>query len=128
MFLYAGSPSETDQGLFSLAETSTTTSLADPLTPPSKTTEALKAELRSVSKELALMKKGWQEEKRQLLGDKAILQDATHRLNAQVREAEERAADRERAGDKASEVGALCLSYEEWSLVCFRNWKKRVGS
>ncbi|KAI0057426.1 hypothetical protein BV25DRAFT_1892643 [Artomyces pyxidatus] len=58
--------------------------LSEPPTPPSKTSEALKAELQSVNQQLTLMKKQWQEEKRQLLGDKAVLQDAANRLNLQV--------------------------------------------
>ncbi|KAI0318748.1 hypothetical protein OF83DRAFT_909610 [Amylostereum chailletii] len=75
---------------------------SEPPTPPTRTSEALKSELRSVNKELTLMKKQWQEEKRQLLGDKATLQDAANRLNMQMREVQQRAADKERVGDKAS--------------------------
>ncbi|KZV68006.1 hypothetical protein PENSPDRAFT_583044 [Peniophora sp. CONT] len=67
---------------------------------PSKSSETLKAELRNVNKELTLMKKQWLEEKRQLLGDKAVLQDAASKLDSQVREAERRVGDMERAGDR----------------------------
>jgi len=33
------------------------------------------------------MKKTWEEEKRGLLGERAVLQDATKRLNSQIRDA-----------------------------------------
>jgi hypothetical protein len=64
-------------------------------TPPSKSPESLKAELRGVNKELTLMKRQWQEEKRRLLGDKAVLQDTANKLNAQMRDAERRAKEKE---------------------------------
>ncbi|EPQ56284.1 hypothetical protein GLOTRDRAFT_115600 [Gloeophyllum trabeum ATCC 11539] len=59
----------------------------DPPTPPTKTSDALRANLRAVNQELESMKKQWAEEKRQLLGEKAVLQDAANRLNLQVAEA-----------------------------------------
>ncbi|KZT21623.1 hypothetical protein NEOLEDRAFT_744493 [Neolentinus lepideus HHB14362 ss-1] len=59
----------------------------DPPTPPTKTSEALRVSLRAVNEELETMKKQWYEEKKHLLGEKAILQDAAHRLNLQVAEA-----------------------------------------
>ena len=37
------------------------------------------------------MKKEWEEERRQLVGEKAVLQDAAKRLNVQVRIAKEEA-------------------------------------
>lgn len=37
------------------------------------------------------MKEHWEREKRQLLGEKAILQDTAHRLNLQVRSAQDEA-------------------------------------
>jgi hypothetical protein len=37
------------------------------------------------------MKQKWEEEKRLLVGEKAVLQDAAHRLNAQVLGAKEEA-------------------------------------
>ncbi|KAL0576236.1 hypothetical protein V5O48_005746 [Marasmius crinis-equi] len=62
---------------------------SEPPTPPTKTSEALKANLRSVNDQLAEMKKYWDEERRQLQGEKNVLQDATNRLNKQVRETRE---------------------------------------
>jgi hypothetical protein len=61
----------------------------EPPTPPTKTTEALRANLQSVNSHLAAMQKEWKEEKRRLLGEKAALEDAANRLNAQVRDAKE---------------------------------------
>ena len=79
----------------------------DPPTPPTKTSEGLRANLRAVNAELASMKQAWEEEKRRLLGEQAALQDAASRLNAQVRTAKseiqklaetERAREKEKAG------------------------------
>ena len=67
----------------------------------SKTSETLRAELQTVNQRLKTMKRQWEDEKRQLLGDKAALQDATHRLNLQVQDAKDRIAAKERAGEKA---------------------------
>jgi len=64
---------------------------------PGKSPEELKAELRNVNKELTVMRKQWQEEKRRLLGDKAALQDAASRLNTEMREAQRQAGNKERA-------------------------------
>ncbi|KAI0045417.1 hypothetical protein FA95DRAFT_1495451 [Auriscalpium vulgare] len=72
----------------------------EPPTPPAKSAESLRTEVQAVNKQLSVMKKQWQDERRQLLGDKAALQDATNRLNAQVRDAEQRAAETERASQK----------------------------
>ncbi len=47
------------------------------------------------------MKKQWQEERRQLLGDNAVLEDAANRLNLQVQGAKERAEQKERRNEKA---------------------------
>ena len=69
---------------------------------PSKSHDTLKSELRAVNRELNMMKKQWLEEKRQLVGDKAVLQDAASKLNSQIREAERRADDAERAGERVS--------------------------
>lgn len=67
---------------------------------PVKTSEALKDELRAVNRELASMKKHWQEERRQLLGDNAVLKDAADRLNLQMRDARDRAEHKERTHEK----------------------------
>jgi myosin protein heavy chain len=68
---------------------------------PVKTSEALEDEFRAVNRELASMKKQWQEEMRQLLGDNAVLKDAAERLNLQMRDARERAEHKERTHEKA---------------------------
>ncbi|KAF9269220.1 hypothetical protein L218DRAFT_1072847 [Marasmius fiardii PR-910] len=62
---------------------------SEPPTPPTRTSEALKANLRSVNDQLAQLKKQWDEEKRQLQGEKHVLQDAANRLNVQIQEARE---------------------------------------
>jgi predicted nucleic acid-binding Zn-ribbon protein len=67
---------------------------------PAKTSENLKDELRAVNRELTSMKKQWQGERRQLLGDNAILKDAADRLNHQMQDARER-AEKERTHEKA---------------------------
>ncbi|KAF5351346.1 hypothetical protein D9758_008042 [Tetrapyrgos nigripes] len=59
----------------------------EPPTPPTKTSEALRANLRSVNSHLEEMREEWASEKRELLGEKAVLQDAAKRLNSQIREA-----------------------------------------
>ena len=60
---------------------------SEPLTPPTRTSEKLRADLESVNAQLASMKKQWDEERRKLVGDNAALQDAAKRLNAEVRQA-----------------------------------------
>ena len=50
------------------------------------------------------MRKSWEAEKRQLLGENAVLQDATKRLNQQVRSAEDelrRVTETGKLGDRA---------------------------
>ncbi|KAJ7224111.1 hypothetical protein GGX14DRAFT_548737 [Mycena pura] len=63
---------------------------SEPATPPTRTSEALRADLRSVNSHLAKIKKQWDDEKRKLLGEKAVLQDAANRLNSKVQTAEEK--------------------------------------
>jgi len=47
------------------------------------------------------MKKQWEAEKKQLLGEKAVLQDAAKRLNLQIRSAKEEVkTERARAGSQ----------------------------
>jgi hypothetical protein len=74
----------------------------EPPTPPTKTSEALRANLQSVNSHLAEMQKEWRKEKSQLLGEKAVLEDATNRLNMQVRDAKDevkRIVEAGRAGE-----------------------------
>ncbi|KAI0255954.1 hypothetical protein BJV78DRAFT_1279159 [Lactifluus subvellereus] len=68
---------------------------------PAKTSETLKTELQAVNRELASMKRQWREERRQLLGDNAVLKDAANRLNLQIQDAKERAEQKERRGERA---------------------------
>ena len=76
---------------------------------PAKSSDSLRAELQVVNRELASMKVQWQEERRQLLGDNAVLQDAANRLNLQVQDAKDRAEQKERRGEKArSGVLGVC--------------------
>ncbi|KAE9397790.1 hypothetical protein BT96DRAFT_883573 [Gymnopus androsaceus JB14] len=59
----------------------------EPPTPPTKTSDALRANLRTVNTQLEQTKKQWEDEKRKILGEKAVLQDAANRLNVEVRDA-----------------------------------------
>jgi uncharacterized phage infection (PIP) family protein YhgE len=58
---------------------------AEPPTPPTRTSEALKANLQIVNGHLDELKKQWETEKSRLLGEKAMLQDAANRLNTEVK-------------------------------------------
>lgn len=76
----------------------------EPPTPPTRTSEKLKADLEAVNSQLSSMKKQWEQERRRLVGDNAALQDATTRLNVEVRQAKseiQRYAETERAHEKA---------------------------
>ncbi len=74
---------------------------AEPPTPPTRTSEALRAELQEVNAQLDTMRRSWEDERRQLLGDNAVLQDAATRLNAQVRDVKDELRKAERAGERA---------------------------
>ncbi|KAI0788909.1 hypothetical protein C8Q75DRAFT_879628 [Abortiporus biennis] len=77
---------------------------SNPPTPPTKTSEKLRSDLRAVNDHLASMKQQWETERRKLLGENAVLQDAAQRLNAEVRNAKseiQRYADSERAGERS---------------------------
>lgn len=58
---------------------------AEPPTPPTRTSESLKANLQAVNGHLDELKKQWETEKSRLLGEKAMLQDAANRLNTEVK-------------------------------------------
>ncbi|KAK0466948.1 uncharacterized protein EV420DRAFT_1260439 [Desarmillaria tabescens] len=76
---------------------------SEPPTPPTKTSEALRANLQSLNSQLSSMKKQWEQEREQLQGEKAVLQDVANRLNDQVRQAKEEAtkiSQTEKAGQK----------------------------
>ncbi|KAI0664228.1 hypothetical protein C8Q70DRAFT_225129 [Cubamyces menziesii] len=88
----------------SILEASTMSLPTEPPTPPTRTTEALRSELREVNAQLESMKRAWEDEKRKLLGENAVLQDAATRLNVEVRNAKDeirKFADAERLGEKA---------------------------
>jgi hypothetical protein len=73
----------------------------DPPTPPTKTSEALRADLRSAISQLDHLKEVWRQQKQQLLGQNAALQDAAQKLDAEVRSARDevkRVVERERTG------------------------------
>ena len=61
----------------------------EPPTPPTRTSEALKANLSTVVSQLDTLKQQWTTEKQHLLGEKAVLKDAAKRLNAQIRNAKD---------------------------------------
>ncbi|KAI0352396.1 hypothetical protein OH77DRAFT_1498058 [Trametes cingulata] len=88
----------------SILEASTMSLPTEPPTPPTRTTEALRSELKEVNVQLESMKKAWEEEKKQLLGENAVLQDAATRLDVEVRNAKDeirKYADAERRGERA---------------------------
>lgn len=105
----------------------------EPPTPPTRTSEALRADLQKVNAQLSSMKKAWEEETRRLLGENVVLQDAATRLNAQVRDAQNEArrlAETERAGEKARVgIQGVCtraLYKSRYNLTCLnRNSIKR---
>ncbi|EIN03865.1 hypothetical protein PUNSTDRAFT_77359 [Punctularia strigosozonata HHB-11173 SS5] len=68
-------------------DVSTVTLPSDPATPPTRTSEALRADLRAVNAELSTLKANWESERRHLLGENAVLKDATNKLNSQIRDA-----------------------------------------
>lgn len=65
--------------------------LVNPPTPLIKSSEGLRRELQNVNDQLDTMKQTWQDEKRQLLGEKAVLQDTANRMNIEVRNAKQEA-------------------------------------
>lgn len=95
--------------------------LANPPTPLIKSSEALRVELQSVNAQLDVMRKQWQDEKRQLMGEKAVLQDAANRMNIEVRNAKqevrkaieaERESRRSRAGTQGVEISPVRCMHE----------------
>lgn len=64
---------------------------SNPPIPPTKTSEALRQDLQSVHAQLDAMRKEWQEEKRRLLGEKAVLEDAANRMKIEVHSVKEEA-------------------------------------
>jgi myosin protein heavy chain len=85
---------------------------------PVKTSESLQDELQAVNRELGSMKRKWQEERQQLLGDNAVLKDAANRLDLEVQDVKERAEKKERKHDKARN-GVLGVCFLFLSVGCF---------
>ncbi|KIY44938.1 hypothetical protein FISHEDRAFT_67199 [Fistulina hepatica ATCC 64428] len=56
----------------------------EPPTPPTRTADTLRADVRSLNNNLARMKKQWDEERTKLMGEKAALQDAAKIFNIQA--------------------------------------------
>ncbi|KAG6334363.1 hypothetical protein ID866_4724 [Astraeus odoratus] len=77
---------------------------SNPPTPPTKSSEAFRHDLQSMNAQLDKMKREWQEEKRRLLGEQAILEDAANRMKLEARTAKEetkKAIEAERAHRKS---------------------------
>lgn len=74
---------------------------SNPPTPPTKTSDALRLDLQVVNQQLDAMKLRWDNEKRQLLGEKAVLQDAANRMNMEVRSAKDEAKRATEAGRRS---------------------------
>jgi len=81
------------------------------------------------------MKEQWEREKKRLLGEKAILQDTAHKLNLQVRSAQDeakRSAESGKAAQKARvSVQAVslilvfrCAALSDWRLV----WRQELDT
>ncbi|KIJ55564.1 hypothetical protein M422DRAFT_151101 [Sphaerobolus stellatus SS14] len=65
-------------------EVSTSSLPPNPRTPPSKKVETLSQALQTKTTELDALRSQWDTERRHLLGEKAVLQDATKRLNKEL--------------------------------------------
>ncbi|KXN84255.1 hypothetical protein AN958_12828 [Leucoagaricus sp. SymC.cos] len=65
-----------------------------------RTTDILRQDLQALNEELADLRQKWKEEKKQLVTEKAALQDTANKLNAQVKEEARRLAETERKGEK----------------------------
>jgi hypothetical protein len=75
----------------------------EPPTPPTRTSEALKANLQSVNHHLDELKEQWKKEKQRLLDEKNTLENAANRLNSQVKTSKEEARnaiENNRVGEK----------------------------
>jgi hypothetical protein len=84
-----------------------------------RTAEVLRRDLETVNKELAELKSLWKEEKKNFVSEKAILQNAANRLNAQVKEEARRLAETERKGEKKRltvENVSACATYSRLSF------------
>ena len=84
----------------------------EPPTPPTRTSEALKANLRAVNDHLEELKTQWEEEKTRLLGEKAVLEDAAGRLNFQIKNTK---ADMKRASEGARSLATAKTNVQDVS-------------
>ncbi|KIY70545.1 hypothetical protein CYLTODRAFT_391816 [Cylindrobasidium torrendii FP15055 ss-10] len=58
---------------------------SEPPTPPTRTSDALKSDLRSVNDHLATLKKDWERERQKLINEKGALEDMANKLNDKIR-------------------------------------------
>ncbi|KAF8645080.1 hypothetical protein AX16_008138 [Volvariella volvacea WC 439] len=56
----------------------------EPPTPPTRSSDVLRANVHSLNMQLDTMKAQWEAERRKLIGEKAALQDTAKRLNAEI--------------------------------------------
>ncbi len=93
----------------------------EPPTPPTRTSESLKANLLAVNDHLEELKTQWEAEKTRLLGEKAVLEDAAGRLNFQIKNTK---ADMKRASEGARSIATAKtnvqdVSTRDISMGCF---------
>lgn len=69
--------------------------------PVTNSSEAFQVDLQSVYAQLDAMKQEWQEEKRRLLGEKAVLEDEANRMKVETRNAKEESKRANDAGRKS---------------------------
>ena len=108
--------------VISSAELSSTSLPSNPPTPPSKTTEALKLALKSVKSELNTLKVQWEGDREQLLGQKAVLQDAANRLNMDL---EAKKSEAEQALQSGRQHASLETVSEANIVILLSHWSSR---
>ena len=110
----------------SFIDASTISLTGDPTSPFGRTTEELRTELREFNTQLDGMKLSWEDERKRLLGENAVLQDATKRLNTEMREAKdelrkyasaERAGEKARAGVQSVSDSCLCIAHGKLNIL-----------
>lgn len=84
----------------------------EPPTPPTRTSEALKANLQNVNDHLEELKTQWEAEKTRLLGEKAVLEDAAGRLNFQIKNTK---AEAKRASEGAKAIATAKSNVQDVS-------------
>jgi hypothetical protein len=81
-----------------------------------KSSDALRAELQAANADLASLKRKWDGEGKRLKEENAVLKDATHRLNAEIRQAKQEA---KRAVELAFADGKEAADIQEVNLQPF---------